>query len=60
MNRKRNKMISEYPVRTCYSLHECYVCRKNITIGDRYFDGGYRFRAHVQCCSWKKLPKNKK
>ena len=40
---------TKYPIRTCYSLHHCEVCRKDITLGQRYFDGGYSRRAHVTC-----------
>lgn len=37
------------PLRTCRSLHHCAVCGKDITIGQRYFDGGYNKRAHESC-----------
>lgn len=35
--------------RTCHSLHECCVCKKNITNGQQYYDGGYGQRMHVEC-----------
>ena len=38
-----------YPVRHCRTLHTCRVCRERITIGDKYYDGGYKRRAHVDC-----------
>lgn len=36
-------------LRTCQSLHECCVCGEDITLGQRYRDGGYRRRAHESC-----------
>jgi len=41
--------LHERRVRTCYSMHECCVCGKKITYGQRYCDGGYKYRAHVEC-----------
>lgn len=38
-----------YPVRTCRTMHTCELCRKTITCGERYHDGGYDRRAHVTC-----------
>lgn len=37
------------PLRVCRTLHHCSVCSKDITIGQRYFDGGYSKRAHEAC-----------
>lgn len=37
------------PIRTCRSLHHCAVCDKPISLGQRYFDGGYGRRAHESC-----------
>jgi hypothetical protein len=37
------------PIRTCRSLHFCELCGKSITLGERYHDGGYGYRAHVEC-----------
>ena len=47
MNRRRD--WTRYPLRTCNSLHFCEICRKDITLGERYFDGGYGRRAHEKC-----------
>ncbi len=49
MKGKTRKPIWEYKIRTCLTMHECSVCRKQIRLGDRYFDGGYGYRAHVLC-----------
>ena len=40
---------AQYPVRTCYASHDCEVCGKPITRGQRYRDGGYGKRAHLAC-----------
>jgi hypothetical protein len=37
------------PLRVCRTLHHCQVCGKDITMGQRYFDGGYPRRAHEAC-----------
>jgi len=45
--------LERYPVRTCRSLHSCVLCGKEITLGERYHDGGYGRRAHEDCISGK-------
>lgn len=42
-------VIGRYPLRTCRSLHHCEICAKDITLGQRYYDGGYGRRIHEQC-----------
>lgn len=37
------------PLRVCRSQHHCSVCDKTITLGQRYYDGGARKRAHETC-----------
>lgn len=44
-----HKPWSEYPLRTCQSLHHCNLCSKDITYGQEYRDGGYGRRAHAFC-----------
>lgn len=46
---KGRRAFTAYPIRTCRTLHECYICRKDIVLGQMYFDGGYGRRAHVDC-----------
>ncbi len=46
---RKERRLRTYPVRTCYSLHYCELCRRNITYGEAYHDGGYGRRAHVSC-----------
>lgn len=43
--------LRAYRVRTCNSMHECCLCESTITLGQRYHDGGYGKRAHVECCA---------
>ena len=44
------KKITNKPIRRCYSLHDCYICKKQITFNEMYYDGGKtNRRAHVQC-----------
>ena len=50
MKRKKRK-LSELPVRCCYTLHKCCVCKKPIIDGQHYFDGGVRRRIHIDCVS---------
>lgn len=38
-----------YPLRTCLYLNHCALCDGDITDGQRYYDGGYGRRAHVEC-----------
>lgn len=42
-----------YPIRTCQSLHCCDICGESITLGQKYYDGGYGRRAHVDCAGKK-------
>ena len=38
------------PIRTCRTMHECQLCDADITVGQRYYDGGgFGCRAHVDC-----------
>jgi len=46
--KKKQKAIN-WPKRTCYSLHECFFCEKQITLGQEYYDGGYGNRIHIKC-----------
>lgn len=39
----------KYPLRLCYSVHFCKICGFDIILGQHYFDGGYRRRAHKEC-----------
>lgn len=41
--------LTKYPLRTCQTLHECCLCNLHIMFGQKYYDGGIRRRAHVQC-----------
>jgi len=45
----KRKEYYEYPKRVCYSLHHCEVCEKPILCGEKYFDGGYGRRCHIDC-----------
>jgi hypothetical protein len=38
-----------YPIRVCRSLHHCEFCVGQITLGQKYLDGGYGRRGHVSC-----------
>lgn len=56
MQGRRNRKLpfsmlqwDRYQIRVCRSLHHCEVCRKDITLGQQYRDGGYSRRAHVTC-----------
>ena len=42
-------------LRYCYSLHECELCDRPITLGQYYRDGGYGKRAHDDCVGKKIL-----
>jgi hypothetical protein len=37
------------PRRTCYSIHECCVCKEKILYRQEYYDGGHGHRMHVKC-----------
>lgn len=39
----------KYPLRYCYSSHECASCAKDIALGEFYYDGGYGRRIHQSC-----------
>lgn len=43
------RKILKKPIRTCYTMHECFLCKKTISCGERYYDGGYGKRAHYAC-----------
>jgi len=43
-----------YPIRKCYSMHECLICGDTIVLGDVYYDGGFGKRAHEKCVITKK------
>jgi hypothetical protein len=45
----RIRRIVHKPLRTCNSLHDCFICRLMIERGQRYYDGGYGYRAHREC-----------
>jgi hypothetical protein len=40
---------TRYPLRTCRTLHHCEICSRDITLGERYYDGGSTRRAHERC-----------
>ncbi len=46
---KPHKPWREYPLRICRYLNECAICKKPITSGQEYYDGGYNLRAHKAC-----------
>jgi hypothetical protein len=46
---QKQRNFRKYTARRCMSLHFCEVCRKDIALGELYFDGGYGRRAHVEC-----------
>jgi hypothetical protein len=46
---KRRPRWTDRPLRTCRTLHHCEVCKRDITIGQQYRDGGYGKRAHETC-----------
>lgn len=50
-----NKFL-KYPVRRCYTRHECAICNEAITLGQVYYDGGYGKRAHLACAEWNSTP----
>jgi hypothetical protein len=41
--------LKNKPLRVCQTLHECCLCTGQITLGQHYYDGGYRRRAHLNC-----------
>lgn len=44
--------LATYPVRTCRSIilpDPCALCTRRIVAGQRYHDGDYHRRAHVDC-----------
>lgn len=43
--------VEKYPLRTCYSMHDCAVCGGTISLGQRYYDGGYGRRIHEACAA---------
>ena len=48
MARKR-KLMADFPIRVCNSMHVCCFCKRTIDLGQSYHDGGYSRRAHVEC-----------
>lgn len=49
MTRKHNIFYPNYPVRICRTIQYCNICRRDITCGEEYYDGGYNRRAHKKC-----------
>ena len=45
----RKERFRRYPLRKCYTLHKCDVCKGDIILGSLYRDGGYGRRAHHTC-----------
>ena len=43
------KALTDYPLRTCRTMHTCRLCDKKITHSQQYYDGGYGWRAHRGC-----------
>lgn len=43
-------------IRTCRWLNHCRLCGRDITEGQRYHDGGYGCRAHVDCVTAIQIP----
>jgi hypothetical protein len=41
--------FARHKIRTCRTLHRCGLCHEHIVQGERYHDGGYDRRAHVDC-----------
>lgn len=41
--------VGKYPLRTCRTMHECAACGQTISLGQRYYDGGYNRRVHEGC-----------
>lgn len=37
------------PIRKCRTVHQCNECGQDIVVGERYLDGGYGNRTHVEC-----------
>jgi hypothetical protein len=46
---KPHKPWREYPLRQCRTLHYCEACKKDILLGEMYYDGGYGRRVHEDC-----------
>ena len=46
---RKRKEYYEYPLRTCLYMNECAVCGQRITSGQKYYDGGYNRRCHIEC-----------
>lgn len=41
--------LKEKKLRTCRTLQFCCICKKDIRLGEQYYDGGYNKRAHKLC-----------
>jgi len=46
---QRLRDLNRFPSRICKTVHHCCLCHRDITNGQDYLDGGYNYRAHVQC-----------
>ena len=46
---KKHKPYNEYPLRLCYTMHDCQICKGTILAGECYYDGGFGRRAHQEC-----------
>lgn len=51
---------SRKPIRICRSLHFCQICANDIKHGEKYHDGGYHKRAHVDCINHLRIGKASK
>jgi hypothetical protein len=48
----------KYPIRTCRTMHLCCICKNNIMNSQKYYDGGYHRRAHLNCVNKKQGENN--
>jgi hypothetical protein len=44
----------KYPIRICRTMHDCEICHQEIRLGEEYYDGGYKRRAHKSCIDGEK------
>jgi len=53
MNLKTVSWIKKPEIRKRRSYYQdqvrCYICRKNIKMDEKFYDGGHGCRAHVEC-----------
>jgi len=47
--KRKQKPLTECPLRMCRTMHVCCLCAHAIRKGYSYYDGGYGRRAHVHC-----------